>query len=45
MNEKPDEFLMHNRFLPKTDSFASIFESTEEEDQFKPELIANVESL
>jgi hypothetical protein len=31
MNENPDDFMMHNRFLPKTDSFASIYESTDED--------------
>jgi len=33
MNEKPDDFMMHNRFLQKTDSFASIYESSDEEEQ------------
>ena len=32
MNEQPDEFLFHNRFLQKSESFASVYESSDEED-------------
>lgn len=31
MNEDPDSFIMHNCFLPKTDSMASIFSSSDSE--------------
>ena len=31
MNEKPEDFLMHNRFLPESDSFASIYETSDED--------------